>query len=132
MTTAPEIKSADDILITKPRLRLLLEQPGQDNLVQLDIQTDNRDQVRFDVMRARQGWPGGDVAPMLWMTVQAWSAIKRAGLEPWSGMAFEKFNELCVDLNPIDRDGNLITDEAAMLPGAGMAADPTRPAAAPD
>lgn len=131
MTVKPVSVSADDVRIAKPRLRVVLEYPDStgDELAQLDIQTDNRDAVRFDLMRARMNWPGGQDSPVLWMTVQAWSAIKRSKVEPWHSLAFDKFNELCVDLAAIDAEGNVIR-KADQVEAMGVA-DPTPPAAEP-
>lgn len=116
--------------ISKPILRVTLEDPTADGqLVEYTVQTDNRDAVRFDIMRARQNWPGGDVAPMLWMTVQAWSAMRRSKVEPFASMKAEAFFDVCVDLVPVDEDGNPITDPDAV---GGMIAHPTNEAVASD
>lgn len=117
-----------DIKISKPRLHVILEHPDgapDGQLYELDVQTDNRDAVRFDIMRTRKGWPGGDDAPMLWMTVMAWSAIKRSKQDPWAGLDFDKFSEYCVDLVAIDKDGKALTVDDVDK----TLADPTQPVA---
>lgn len=121
--------STEQPKISKPKLRLVLEDSAGD-LVQVDVQTDNRDAVRFDVLRARKNWPGGDTAPMLWLAVQAWSAIKRSKLEPWASMNVDKFvEEACVDLLPLDADGNPIEGATALAAGTdALVARPTDPA----
>lgn len=112
--------------INRPRLRVVLEQTGTDELVQVDVQTDNRDAIRFDLLASRKGWPGADAAPLLWMTVQAWSALKRSKAEPWASMKVEDFMETaCLDVEAIDEHGQPITDPEAML------ARPTQPGAEP-
>lgn len=117
--------------ISKPILKCLLEQPDDPDapLTEITVQTDNRDAVRFDVMRARMNWPGGDVAPMLWMTVQAWSALKRSKATPWSTLKVDQFFDCCVDLTPVDADGNTITNPDQI---GGLAARPTVEANASD
>lgn len=113
---------SDDVKISKPRVRVIMEQ-GED-LVQIDVQTDNRDAVRFDLLRAVKHWPGADTAPMLWMTVQAWSALKRSKVEPWGSLKVDDFMDQCVDVVPIDQDGAVITNADEIGPGA-MVARPT-------
>ena len=43
------------------------------------VQTDNRDMVQFDILRARKEWPKSTEGPQLWMTVLAWHALSRTG-----------------------------------------------------
>lgn len=125
---------SDEIKISRPRVRVVLE-AGDGQLVQVDVQTDNRDAVRFDVMRSRKNWPGGDTAPMLWMTVQAWSALKRSN-DAQLAATFadqlkdvDKFFDACVDVVPIDADGNVIKQGGDLV---GMTAAPTNAATESD
>lgn len=102
-----------DVKISKPRLRVLVAPaaagyPANDagELVAIDVQTDNRDAVRFDLLRRVKRWPALDEAPMLWYTVLAWSAIKRAELAPLCELSPEKFiDDVCLDVIPIDEQG---------------------------
>lgn len=114
------------IVIHRPILRVVVEGPAGD-LVEYTVQTDNRDAVRFDVLRAQRNWPGGDSAPMLWLTVQAWSALRRAKVGPVSELKVEAFLEACVDVEAVDEQGNPVTD-----PGQGVTAGPTPPGPGPD
>ena len=62
-----------------PVVVVTLEQDGSDDYLELTVQTDNRDAVQWDIVRARKEWPAGQDAPMLWMTFLAWSALHRTG-----------------------------------------------------
>lgn len=122
----------DEIKISKPKVRVVLER-DDGRMVQVDVQTDNRDAVRFDIMRPRKNWPGGDEAPMLWLTVQAWSALKRAGDDAPDGFVdackdVDKFFDVCVDVMPLGEDGQPVVDLDQLMKGGGMIARPTDPA----
>jgi len=56
-----------------------LEQPGTSDTIEYTIQTDNRDLVRWDLVRGRKGWPTSTDAPVLWATVVSYFALLRAG-----------------------------------------------------
>ncbi len=58
-----------------PRMRVTL-----DDGTELDIQTTHADAVRYDISRARFGWPAVSDAPMLWTSFLAWAAIRRMKL----------------------------------------------------
>lgn len=82
--------------LISPRVIVTLEQPnGQ--LREYTVQTDNRDGVRWDLLRSRKNWPKGSDAPMLWMTVLAWSAMLRSG-EAGIEADVEKFIERCLQV----------------------------------
>lgn len=106
-------------LIT-PRLAVTVLE-GDDE-VEYTVQTDNRDAVRFDMLRGRKGFPGMDEAPILWMSVLAWSALNRAGK---IGADVEKaIAEQFLAVVPVDADDNEIAgDIAAQSPTV----DPTQP-----
>lgn len=90
-----------------PRIRITL-----DDGMEHDVQTDNRDAVRFDMLRARMGWPSMSDAPVLWATVMAWSALARAGKMPTTCVADQL--DRIVSVEPLEDV---------------QAADPTSPAA---
>jgi predicted RNA-binding protein with PUA domain len=109
--------------LTSPRVVLLLEKPGTDELEEITVQTDNRDMVAYDLHRARSQWPKLDEAPILWMTFLGWHAMKRTGV---TAEKFEDFNDRCAQVTGVDADGN------ALEPGdEHHGADPTPPAHAP-
>ena len=102
--------------LASPRIRVTLEQPGSEDYLQLDVQTDNRDLVRWDANRGKYRWPTGQEAPMLWLKFLAWAALVRSD-QPVPH-EFEAFNNLCVAIQAIDRDGNPVhpgTPESAMV-----------------
>lgn len=100
--------------LATPRMRVRHE--GPDGTVRdYDVQTDNRDLVRFDLIRERKGWPRSTEAPMLWMTVLAWHALKRSGVEVGEP---EAFLDACVQLEPLGDDGAPVP-EGGELPAAG-------------
>ena len=98
-----------DIKLSSPRLRVTVEDEGG-ALVQYDVQTSNADMIRFDLLRQRKGWPSMKEAPMLWMTVLAWHALKRSGK---AGDDFEAYADRIVELTTIDEDGNEVEGDDA-------------------
>ncbi len=54
-----------------------------------DITTDNRDSIRWDLRRGKEGWPKQTDAPVLFATFMAWSALTRTG--QITGTDFEEF-----------------------------------------
>ena len=93
---------------------------------QVTVQTDNRNQVKYDLFRANRGWPEQKAAPTLWLTIIAWHALALARHLP-ADTSFEHFNDICLDVYPSDEDGNRLTKEQ-MEARAGVTVDPTRPA----
>ena len=89
--------------LAAPRIRVALEQPATDELLEIDLQTDNRDLVLWDATRARRNWPKGPDAPMLWMTFLAWAALHRTGE---ISEDFDAFNNRCVAIVPLDTAGD--------------------------
>lgn len=87
--------------IPQPRLRVQLEN-ADGTVAEYDVQTDNRDAVRFDLTRVRLGWPDGQSAPVLWMTFQAWSALKRSGIDVGK---VDAFMDRCLSVQPLNDDG---------------------------
>ena len=60
----------------------------------LTIQTDNRDQVRWELARDREGWPDQTKAPALFTAYIAWSALARSG--DLQGTKFKDFQETVI------------------------------------
>ena len=89
-----------EIKLNAPRLRVIVEEG--DELKQYDVQTDNRDALRFDLIRGRKGWPAMSDAPMLWMSCLAWHALKRSGV---TSDDVEDYLDKIVQLTTIDDDG---------------------------
>lgn len=92
---------------------------------QITVQTDNRNQVKYDMLRATKGWPAQKDAPTLWLTILAWHALALAGHivdEP-----FELFNDRCLEVFISDDTGRRLTPDEVKA-AAGVAVDPTRPA----
>ena len=104
-----------------PRVLVTIEQ-ADGTVAEVAVQTDNRDAVRFDLMRARKGWPPMGEAPILFMTVLAFLAIRRSDATMLPDDA-ETAIDMIVDVTPVDADGNPVDDTDA----AGLAVvDPTR------
>lgn len=110
--------------LRSPRLRISLETPNEGEYLEIDVQTDNRDLIQWDAVRARKGWPDTREAPMLWSTFIAWHAAHRVG-GPVPA-TFDEFRAQCVQVIGIDRDGNPMTGEDATGDEADV--DPTLPA----
>ena len=104
-----------------PRVLVTIEQ-ADGTVAEVAVQTDNRDAVRFDLMRARKGWPAMGEAPLLFMTVLAFLAIRRSDATMLPDDA-ETAIDMIVDVTPVDADGNPVddTDEAGLA-----VVDPTR------
>lgn len=95
--------------LISPKVRILLEQEGTDELLEYVVQTDNRDAVRWDLLRAKKQWPKGVDAPMLWMTVLAWNALRRSGITVPDNI--EPFLDKCVQVSAADKDGNPVAPD---------------------
>ncbi|MCM3577450.1 hypothetical protein M3686_04785 [Micrococcus luteus] len=89
--------------LSAPRVRVITEDAGQ--YVETVVQTDNRDAVRFDMLRSRKGWPAMKDAPMLWMTVLAWSAMRR---EQATDLDVEAFLEAALQVQPVNEAGDAV------------------------
>jgi hypothetical protein len=112
------------VQLSTPRVRVLIERPDTADLLEVDVQTDNRDMIQWDATRPRRQWPMGSDAPVLWMTFLAWHAIRRTGGAPGYTPpdSFDAFSDTCVSVVAIDADGEPITRA-----GGTVAADPTPP-----
>jgi hypothetical protein len=112
------------IALKSPRVVVALETPTPGEYLEYTVQTDNRDAVQWDFVRARKAWPQGKDAPLLWMTFLAWNALRRSGAPVTD--SFDTFANECVAVQPVDEDGNDLTagSEVATV-------DPTIPEPAP-
>ena len=91
MGDTPRLKS--------PRLTLVLV----DGSVH-EVQTLNPDLLRYDMTRAKHGWPDGQSAPFLWLTFIGWAALRREHMIPDS-LGWETFsNESCISVESVDDD----------------------------
>ena len=98
-----------------PRVLVTIEQ-SDGTEVELTVQTDNCDAVRFDLMRARKNWPTMHDAPVLFMTVIAWLAIRRSDASLLPSEAENALDRI-IDVTPVDEDGNPVdgADPAGMV-----------------
>jgi hypothetical protein len=87
-----------DIKLTTPRVLIIRE--GHEPL---EVQTDNRDLVRYDLTRPKQrpAWPDPTEAPSFWLTFIAWSAANRQGAIP-TDMKWEPWLEQVLNIQQID------------------------------
>lgn len=100
-----------DHKLTAPRVRVLVEtDPASPDLTEYTVQTDNRDMVRYDLMRARKNWPTQREAPILFMSAVAWHALKRSGE---TADDVETYLDKIVEITPVDEDGNPVGVEDA-------------------
>ena len=96
--------------LTSPRLKVLVEESPGAPYTEYIVQTDNRDAVRFDLIRERKGWPKATDAPMVWMSVLAWHAIKRSGATTDD---VETYLDKIVDLVAVDENNEPKRPDAA-------------------
>lgn len=111
-----------DIRLSQPVVAVVLERDGQ--LVELEVQTDNRDSIQWDVTRGKRSWPTGPEAPMLWLSFLAWHALRRTG---GTSSTLDQFLGEALQVRTVKRDGS---GEPAEL--EDELADPTLPAPAVD
>ncbi|GAB2558810.1 hypothetical protein [Leucobacter ruminantium] len=112
-------------MIASPVVTVTLQ--NGDEQQQITVKTDNRNQVKYDLLRSQKDWPGQKEAPTLWLTIIAWHALALAG--PARDEPFELFNERCLEVYLSDEDGRRLT-AAEVKRQAGIEADPTQPAPA--
>lgn len=79
-----------------------------DELVEVEVQTDNRDMIAWDMHRNRVGWPSTQDAPVLWLTFIAWHALKRSASTvadlTFADMAFDRFQAITVAVGRPEAD----------------------------
>ena len=110
-------------------LAVELEQPGTNDTIEYTIQADNRDMVRFDLIRSRKQWPASSDAPMLWATVIAYFALLRSG--SIADETVEQFIDRAVSVTSVKEDGTAVTVEDALAGDVGADVDPSQPGVAP-
>ncbi len=101
-------------------LRRTLRKAGGD-MTEVIVQADNRDLVRWDVTRARKGWPEFSDAMFLWSTFLAWSVMHREG---HTSLKLDDFLDTCVQASPVPADD----DENPDADDDGSTVGPTPPA----
>jgi hypothetical protein len=110
-------------LLITPKVIVTLEVPGEDDTYrEVTVQTDNRDAVTWDILRSRKKWPAGSEAPMLWMTMLAWAALKRTNE---TTLDEEAFIGSCIQVRSADKEGNAKPLEA--VTEDDVTVDPSQP-----
>ncbi|MDF2826867.1 MAG: hypothetical protein K0R01_150 [Mycobacterium sp.] len=112
-------------------IRVALEQPGTDDLIEYTVKTDNRDMVRRELISARKGWPDASAAPILAVSLIAYSALLRSDEIP-TNEPVERFLDRCVSARFVNEDGSPVTREQIEAgEGVGIEADPSQPGVEP-
>ena len=60
--------------LTLPEVRVTLADETEHT-----VQTITADAIRWDMTRAKHGWPATKEAPFMWMAFLAWHALRRTG-----------------------------------------------------
>jgi len=110
--------------LSAPKVVVLMETAGSDELTEYTVQTDNRDAIQWDVTRPRRSWPVFNEAPMLYMTFLAWHAMHRTGATKAS---LDEFMKDAVEVKVLTVDGKAVAPAEAVE--ADVMANPTQPAA---
>lgn len=103
-----------DVRLVAPRILVIRD--GKDPL---EVQSDNRDLVRWEQTRVRHKWPKFDEAPFKWLTFLAWSAADRAGLDPGT---YERWEAETLSVRDMSQDNTTEDDDMGR---------PTRPGPEP-
>lgn len=114
MTNPPPTYKASEIV-----LRAIVED-AEGARTEYTLQTDNRDRIRYELTAAKRNWPSiaSEQALFLFLTVCAWSALKRSGELP-AGLDLDTFLDRCVVVEPVKGEDG----QPAMVD-----VDPTQPA----
>ena len=67
----------------------------------VEVITDNRDRIAWELSRSRERWPKPEEAPTLWATFIAWHALKRTGRLTCD---FDSFNTQTSDVQATAED----------------------------
>lgn len=91
---------SDDVKLKVPKVHVIMEDGRT-----WDVQTDNRDMIRWDENAGKRGWPDPSKAPFLWLTFIAWAALRRQGLvelswDDFRGQALEVSSQEDEELDP--------------------------------
>lgn len=85
--------------LSSPLVTVIRE--GFDNLT---VQTDNRDQIRWDKTRIRhKDWGRMDETPNIWLTFIAWHAARRTGAIP-PDVTYETWEAQVIDVSAPDKE----------------------------
>jgi hypothetical protein len=84
--------------LTSPRVRVLRD--GQEPI---ELQTDNRDLVLWDMTRVKHRWPKFDEAAFLWLTFISWAAARRTGVVN-GATTFEQWKADVVEVSSVDAE----------------------------
>ena len=104
--------------LSAPRIRVVLDDP-QRGAVEVVVQADNRDLVRWDVTRKAKNWPEFQEAPFLWQTFLAWSVMQREG---HTSLKLDAFLDTCAEAAVVGKAGDEVDPE-----GDDATEGPTRP-----
>lgn len=105
--------------INTPRYRVVYSLDGDPaNYAEVEVQAIQADTIRYDMMRARHGWPGIQDAPILWSTVVAWAALIRTGVQ--LSRKFDEAIEQIIAVETLTVDGSPVDEDTTEddLPGA--------------
>ena len=110
--------------ILAPKVRVSMADTG----LEYDVQTDNRDMIRWERAAAKWGWPAMSDAPILWMTHLAYTALSRDGIAP-AGQSFEAFADRVTAIELLDGKGDepIDLDDPAAPEAMTAGGFPTRP-----
>lgn len=107
--------------LSAPRVRVVVDDPTK-GTVEVIVQSDNRDLVRWDVTRARKGWPEFKDSPFLWLTFLAWSVMQREG---HTTLKLDQFLDTCVEASAVKKDGDDPEDIDALSADEDLTVGPT-------
>lgn len=85
-----------------PKLRVSVEQLDGGPAVEYDVQTDNRDMIRWERAAAKHGWPALKDAPLLWMTHLSYTALSRSGVP--TGSTFDAYADRVIGIETLDEN----------------------------
>ncbi|MDN5666944.1 MAG: hypothetical protein L0G87_00945 [Renibacterium salmoninarum] len=95
-------------LTKQPDLQITVIEPDGQH-VEYTVRPDNRDRVRYDLIRERKGWPAMQAAPFVSGTVLAWSVLEREGK---TTLDVEQFLANCTHVTAVDEAGDPLTAES--------------------
>lgn len=101
--------------LVSPVVTIQLEQESSEDLLEYEVQTDNRDAVQWDLLRGRKGWPAAQDAPVLWLTVLAWHALTRS---KETKLSVDEFLKVCVAVHTKKDHAPVDPTPPAVAPGS--------------
>jgi hypothetical protein len=84
--------------LTSPRVRVI-----RDGADPMELQTDNRDLVLWDMTRPKHRWPKFDEAAFLWLTFISWAAARRTGVVN-GATTFEAWKASVIEVSTVDTE----------------------------